>query len=1207
MKKIYSYISLVALAAVSVGCAKELVSPDELTNEISVNLSVPASAHTKTLLGTKDGSTYPVYWSESDVITLNGTAATEFVPSADGTSSAAKFKVTGLVAPYDFLYCGLSGTSDQVSFPAVQNYVADGFDPAAMPMYASMTSVNDEVAFSHLASLLKLSFTGENKISSVTLTAADESKSLSGKFTIGRNNNLLDGTLASASAGAALTYSFGDGLQLSGNPSVFYIAIPAGTYEGGITLVVNDNEGGHMTVKVLESEEHAVLAAGKVCEFDNVVYEPYKEANLIMISDDASLQAFAARVAAGETTLSARVAADFTATSAWTPVSGYKGIFEGDGKTITGLDQPLFATLEGVVKNLTLNSTITASDAEDANWGIFAKAIIPSSEVDDDAGLQNCVAQGTLTYTPTSAVAGATQIGGFVGLNRGGLITNCVNEAVITMGDGAVAHAGAIHIAGVAGLSQAGGDLSTPGEIVDCTNAGSVICNAQANNNINIGGMIGYQTGSKEIVSGCVNKGTVKAGATCSTTKALHLGGIVGMGNGYIESSSNAGEGEVVSEQGSSAGTYFCHGGVVGRINHGSRTYSGLSNAGNLTVAAGGESYTLVGGVVGRCDEGSALSECVTTGGSITYAAAELACPLYIGGIVGYIKNSLTLCENATAIELADDCAVANDLLVGGIAGRVDDAEITSCINNAALTNACSSTTYLQLGGIAGWNNKATITDCENTGSVTNIADSDGRIYVGGITAEASGAVSGCENSGNIDNSGASEAEWNVIGGVAGMNSGADLTDCVNKGEIYNHCNATGIHIGGVTGFVNADAVYHTCTNDGEVAISNGFKVSSGDHITVGGVVGRSAAQVSYDECVNNGYVHVHISNNATTAAVYVGGIFGDNVKKDISCLNCENNGMVELYNEKSPTSLQNYALGGIAGRISQIGGTTSIDGCENHNELYIKANRGIIGGIAGQFCDGQITNCTNTSKIVYSRNKSYKMYIAAGGIVGNAYGKATEISDCFNAGEVLSLSLTGEYVMGNYVGGVIGWLEDPCVVTDCINTGTVTCSTGEKNAYVAAIAGGIIGYKESTGTDSGNKNWGVVTAIGQWVSKDDNYPAMAGGVVGALRYGTIKGCYNYGDITGGQATSLTTSTSKYNGESRAGSIAGYYTTGISPFADCEGTITQCHVGGWLKNASYSKSWKEVTSSTYGGLIVGRGDDPTDCYFAPFVDAPQPE
>lgn len=1212
MKNIYKYISMLALSAVAAGCAEELTNPEEnLANEaeLSFVLSVPASPEVKTTLGVKDGSTYPVYWNEGDIVTLNGTVASTFAPADDNASAYATFKVANLAAPYDFLYGGVSGTADQVSFPATQNYVAGGFDPAAMPMFASVASRTDNVTFSHLGSLLRFSFTGENQISSILLTAADETKSLSGNFAIGKNGGLLDGTLAPASEGASLTYTFGDGLQLSDTPSVFYVAVPAGTYEGGITLVVTDNEGGNMTVKVMESAETAAIEAGRVREFGNVVYEPYKEANLIIINSEATLQSFAARVAAGEATLSARVTADFTVTSAWTPVSDYKGIFDGNGKTITGLDQPLFATLEGVVKNLTLNSTIAATDAEDANWGIFAKAIIPSSEVDDVAGLQNCVAQGTLTYTPTSAVADATQIGGFVGLNRGGLITNCVNEAAITMGDGAVAHEGAIHIAGVAGLSQAGGDLGTSGEIIDCTNAGSVICNAQTKNNINIGGMVGYQTGSKETVSGCVNKGTVKAGATCSTTKALHLGGIVGMGNGYIESSSNAGEGEVVSEVGSTAGTYICQGGVVGRINNGSRTYSGLSNAGNMTVAAGGNGssqFTLVGGVVGRCDEGAAISECVTTGGKITYAGTESSCSLYIGGIVGYIKKPVTLCTNATEIELAEDCVVSNDLLVGGVAGRIDDAEITSCTNNATLTNACSSTTYLQLGGIAGWNNKSTITDCENKGSLTNIADSDGRIYVGGITAEASGAVSGCENSGNIDNSGASEAEWNVIGGVTGMNSGADLTDCVNKGEIYNHCNATGIHIGGVTGFVNADAVYHTCTNDGEVAISNSFKVSSGDHITVGGVVGRSAAQVSYDECVNNGYVHVHISNNATTAAVYVGGIFGDNVKKDISCLNCENKGKVELHNEKSPTSLQDYALGGIAGRISQIGGTTSIDGCENHNELYIIANRGIIGGIAGQFCDGQITNCTNTSKIVYSRNKSYKMYIAAGGIVGNAYGKAKKIEDCFNAGEVLSLSLTGEYKMGNYVGGVIGWLENPCVVTDCTNTGKVTCSTGEKNEYVAAIAGGIIGYKESEGTDSGNKNWGEVTAIGQWVSKTDNYPAVAGGVVGALHYGTIEDCYNYGDVIGGQATSLTTSAEKFNGESRAGSIAGYYTTGISPFADCEGTITKCHVGGWVKNASYSK-WMEITSDNFGGLIVGRGDDPTDCLFAVFVEAPQPE
>ena len=1228
MKKIYSYISLVALAAVSVGCAKELVSPDELTNEISVNLSVPASAHTKTLLGTKDGSTYPVYWSESDVITLDGTAATEFVPTADGTSAAAKFKVTGLVAPYDFLYCGVSGTSDQVSFPAVQNYVADGFDPAAMPMYASLTSVNGEVAFSHLASLLKLSFSGENKISSVTLTAADESKSLSGSFTIGRNNNLLNGTLAPASAGASLTYNFGDGLQLSGNPSVFYIAIPAGTYEGGVTLEVNDNEGGHMTVKVLESEEHAVLAAGKVCEFDNVVYEPYKEANLIVISDDASLQAFATRVAAGEATLNARVTSDFTVTSPWTPVSGYKGIFEGDGKTITGLDQPLFATLEGVVKNLTLNSTITASDAEDANWGIFAKAIIPSSEVDDDAGLQNCVAQGTLTYTPTSAVADATQIGGFVGLNRGGLITNCVNKAVITMGDGAVAHEGAIHISGVAGLSQAGGDLGTPGEIIDCINAGSVICNAQANNNINIGGMVGYQTGSKETVSGCFNKGTVKAGATCSTTKALHLGGIVGMGNGYIESSSNAGEGEVVSEQGSSAGTFICQGGVAGRINNGSRTYSGLSNAGNLTVAAGGNGssqFTLVGGAVGRCDEGAAITECVTTGGKITYTGTDLKSQLFMGGIVGWIANNVTSCTNATEIELAEGASVDNNIIVGGIVGRIDQAEISLCTNSAAISNYSELTEknkWLDLGGVVGWNNGTTINNCTNTREVTNTAASAGYISVGGIVAETAGNVTGCENKGIVSNSGVSAINENYLGGIAGLNGGNVFSECTNSNRVLFTATAKGIRVGGIAGYVSGSAEFNNCVNEttsakdengfpttADISVSNDCDSSDAGLITVGGVVGRTAAEVTFNECDNKGYVRVDVTSSNTEGAVIAGGIFGDNVDKDVNCVACENFGAVEVYNKKSPSSLSDYAVGGIAGYVRPSDGEGSvIERCKNHYELFINANRGVLGGIVANLADGKVKDCvcTSTSRVVYSRNKSYKMHVALGGIVGNAWG-SDEITDCFNAGVVLSLSLTGEYVMGNYVGGVIGWLEDPCVVTDCINTGEVTCATGEKNAYVAAIAGGIIGYKESKGTDSGNKNWGVVTAIGQWVSTSNNYPAMAGGVVGALHYGTIKDCYNYGDITGGQATSLTTSTSKYNGESRAGSIAGYYTTGISPFADCEGTITQCHVGGWLKNASYSKNWKEVTSSDFGGLIVGRGNDPTDCYFAEFVEAPQPE
>lgn len=1256
MKKIYSYISIIALAAVSAGCAEELVSPDEMTpsnqeqaieGELTVNLSVPTSAQTKTVLGAKDGSAYPVYWSPEDIITLNGTPATEFTPSADGTSAEAKFKLANLAAPFNFLYGGVSGMSDQISFPATQKYVADSFDPAAMPMYASLSNVNGDVAFSHVGSLLRFSFTGEHKISSISLTAADETKSLSGNFTIGTTSSLLDGTLTPVSGSASLLYNLGDGIQLSENPSVFYIAVPAGTYPGGIVLEVLDTEAGHMTVKVMESEETATITAGKVREFDNVVYAPQKEANLIQINSDATLQAFATRVAAGETTLNARVTSDFTVTSTWTPVSNYKGIFDGNSKTITGLDQPLFATLEGVVKNLTLNSTINSDDAENANCGMFARAVIPSSEVDDVAGIKNCTAKGTLTYAPTSAVSGNIQVGGFVGLNRGGEISGCTNEAVITMGNGGVTHEDAIYVAGLVAMSQKGGDLGIYGEITNCTNNGSVICNTQCGNNVNVGGIVGYQTGSGETISGCVNNGLVKVGETFSTAKALHIGGVLGMGNGYIESSSNGSQGEVVSEEGSTAGTYICQGGVVGRINHGSRTYSGLANAGNLTVAASGAATgAYVGGMIGRCDEGASLSDCTNTGGSIEYTGTAMSCPLYIGGLAGVMKNDINSCTNATSITfagtaqknvciggvtgysdgsiqaendgiitLSDDTSVeGGDLLVGGIVGRVNNSdELVSCTNRAAITNHCEIITdgkYLQIGGVTGWNNGTPVNECYNSGDINNTANSAGYLYIGGITSESGAALTKCENSGNIENSGISANEWNVVGGVAGMNGGHVFTSCVNKAEaeIYNHCKATGIHIGGVTGFVNNTAEFIKCTNEGEVAVSNSFKISSGDHITVGGVVGRSAAVVSYDECINKGYVHVHIGSSDTRGGVFVGGIFGDNVKEDITCLNCENRGMVELYNTNSPSSLSDYALGGIAGAIKQNDGTSLISGCKNYNELFINANRGVIGGISGQFCDGVITNCTNTSKVVYSRNKSYKMYIAAGGIVGNAYGKADEISECFNAGEVLSLSLTDEYKMGNYVGGVVGWLENPCVVTDCTNTGKVTCSTGEKNEYVAAIAGGIIGYKESEGTDSGNKNWGVVAATGLYVSGSKGYPSIAGGIVGALTKGKIEGCYNYGDIVAGQNKSAPTDkeANYFKNTARAGSIAGYYTTGTEPFEDCNGTITKCHVGGWVKNASYS-SWKEITSSNFGGLIVGLGSDPTDCYFAKFVEAPQPQ
>ena len=82
-----------ALVALVAGCAKDIT----VSNAFSVELTVPISSETKTTLGNKTGNTYPVYWSSSDVITLNGTPASSFVPGSGNTSASASFEPAVLI------------------------------------------------------------------------------------------------------------------------------------------------------------------------------------------------------------------------------------------------------------------------------------------------------------------------------------------------------------------------------------------------------------------------------------------------------------------------------------------------------------------------------------------------------------------------------------------------------------------------------------------------------------------------------------------------------------------------------------------------------------------------------------------------------------------------------------------------------------------------------------------------------------------------------------------------------------------------------------------------------------------------------------------------------------------------------------------------------------------------------------------------------
>ena len=1165
MKKIYTYFAIIALTALAAGCAKEIAGADEFIvpdqdllgqDEITLVLNVPASPETKTTLGAKDGSSYPVYWGDGDVITLNGTAATEFTPASGNATATAKFKVNNLAAPYNFLYGGVSGQGNQVTFPANQAYVEGGFDPAAMPMYASLAARADNVTFSHLGSLLKFSLTGDKKIDSVTLTAADGTKSLSGNFTIGAGSNgLLDGSLTPASAGGSINYNFGGHIQLSDTPFVFYVAVPAGTYEGGITLEIVDNSSGRMTLYVMTEVDKKTIEAGKVREFSTVEYVPSTEVNLKQIWNATTFQEFVSAVAGGNKTLNARLTPSAASidlssiASSFESIEDYKGTFDGNGKTLSGLTKPMFANLKGVVKNLTLNSTISVTSSDDLNWGIFAKQIIPSSEVDDLPGLQNCTAQGSITWTPSAALAGNSQLGGLVGNNRGGTISGCTNNAAVTFADNGVTNGNQPSIGGVVGRTQKGGEgISYQGDISNCTNSGSVICAADFAENIYIGGVLGYQVEKAETMSGCVNHGLVKVASTASTGGSLHLGGVLGMGKGTIESCTNASDG-VVTAEACTVGAYLCQGGVIGRINRESDTYSGLSNAGTVNAAAAGPDATFVGGVAGRCNEGASITE-FTNSGSINASMEGSSGTTFIGGIVSRVTTSISNCSTTGGTLTYTGTNAESPLYIGGIVAytNAESVIISSCTNamtiNVGGSFSPTSNDFYGTGGIIGNLAKASasISDCLNTGNITwtqEIGGSNGYSYLGGVAGRTEGSIINSSNGGTVTFSGKNDAQNPYVGGlVSDTPNSADITvsgkyssaPATNYGTVVVNTTAQSkkyVNVGGITGRLRC--VLDNTTNAGKINVTSLTCTS----LYLGGIVGNNTRAMSGNNNLADG--DITVSGLTSKDKSYIGGVVG------LNSAEVSGNNAGDVVTTSGSTSALSFFIGGIVGRgeanisastnsgavtnacpvtgsgaYMQVGGivgynngSSAISDCHNTGNVSNTANCNAylyVGGITSE-SDAEISNCTNTGAVNNSGNSGNGKWISIGGIAGT---NSAAMTSSHNEGAISNSGVSDEDVN---IGGVAG-LNNGKTLTSCYNTGKVNNSGNSKDGYNVSV-GGLVGWSSANSVYVTCYNEGDVENSGIGSNTSDTAPGarVAGLIASASGANTISGDadnYNY-------------------------------------------------------------------------------------------------
>ena len=1197
MKKIYTYITLIALAAFSFGCAKEESDiqnndPEQAAAEtgesFTVVLNVPDSPDTKTALGTKDGSSYPVKWSNGDQerISLNGSAPTVSTKDSD-TQISATFKPASGLSVYNFLYRGDAGHDNQVTIPAAQSYYANDFDDAAMPMYAASATRSNTVTFNSLCSLLKFSITGEKKIDSVTLTAADGSKSLSGTFTIGKTGaGLLNGTLTPASGGGTINYNFGSHVQLSDTPFVFYVAIPAGTYEGGITLEIVDNASGHMTATVMDNNATKTIAAGKVREFNNIVYIPDVEQNLKQIYNVATFQEFVSAVAGGKKTLNARLTQNAATldlssiASSFESIEDYKGTFDGNGKTISFgtsiATQPLFNELRGVVKNLTVTAKIEETSTSNYEVGIIARSVRPSNEVDDIAGLQNCAttASSSVTYTPSGAVSGNACIGGLVGNNRGGTITGCTNNATVTFANNGsnTVHAMQPSIGGVVGRTQKGGDLSTQGDISNCTNAGTVICGAKFSQGIYLGGVIGYGVEKAESISGCTNSGLVKATASCSTTGPLQIGGVMGMYKGSIESCSNLAAGTVTTEA-CSVGTYLCQGGVIGRMNATSGTYSGLSNAGTVNVAATGASTQRhIGGVAGRCNEGAAITQ-FTNSGNINYSAVD-ANETWIGGIVACSTNhELASCTSTGGTLTYSGETTHGNLYIGGIVGY-STKDITSCSNAMTITvtgtMSCDNNTYKGFGGIAGHVNGANIlvTNCTNSGAINygqTITD-EGQTYVGGLVGVLTkGEISGGGNSGTFTFTGQNTKRSPSIGGVVGRvmsndtESGYALSNNVtNSGAIVLNSSVSSsqyLYVGGLVGQHAAGNIYGT--NSGAITVTEAHASVA----ALGGLVGYMQGGAIVSGSANTATGDIALNGWQITYHSYVGGIaglLGTGVNPFAAgggtITGASNAGDITFGSGCSVTRC-NF-IGGVTGYAgAAISSSSNSGNIVNNYSQTAAANGGSaavkdlsIGGIAG-VSDAALSSCYNTGNVT-NNGSTYNVEINVGGVVGIV--NSGDLTSCSNgtnslAGGTISNTATSgtNTIQDMQVGGVIGNNKGGNTITSCFNKGDVTNS----GAGAKISMGGIAGWSSASTTyETTCYNMGTLTNTGTGSS---NPGLCMGGLLGVARgANTLTGTaseynYNKGLLRDDSATLKVA----------MGGVCGYSDTAASSFNYCQSQV----------------------------------------------------
>lgn len=321
----------------------------------------------------------------------------------------------------------------------------------------------------------------------------------------------------------------------------------------------------------------------------------------------------------GSYVLTANINLGASAEKPWTSIGNFTGTFDGAGHTISGLylnfssidtyqDQGLglftYVRQGGTVENLTVEGVIDGTNAGVVIGGIVGK--------NNGGTISNCTSIVDITGSVDS------NVGGIVGSSESGTIENCCNTGSIN-----VTCSSAGSMTGIGGIVG----LTSTDTVKSCENTGYVYVTAVKSNGL-IGGIVGRANGGST-VSNCRNSGDISANKEGNSI----TGGIVGDNYGAISRCNNTGAVSADGATGGVAGQNVCSqsgpnsivencyntgavsgsgdvGGVVGHNNNSEKYVSKIKNCYNTGKVTGTGN---LGGAVGRIETGD-VSDCYYLG-----------------------------------------------------------------------------------------------------------------------------------------------------------------------------------------------------------------------------------------------------------------------------------------------------------------------------------------------------------------------------------------------------------------------------------------------------------------------------------------------------------------------------------------------------------------------------------------------------------------